>query len=178
LDTGKSACTYRTSFRYRAQLDALEREVGLLPLSLRAFYQEVGGVNFVGWYEDVDGCDPLFVYSFDRELVEGPYEEPPASSDDWADEYAEEALPATEEYYQVVIAPDSYHKVNVSGGSPYAICLPNAAPDAVVLNEEHQTTLVNYLRLCCSYAGFPALEVVPSPLATHLDEVRRDMVLF
>jgi hypothetical protein len=160
------------------QLDALEYEVGLLPLSLRAFYQEVGGVNFVGWYEDEDGFDPLFVYAFDRELVEGPDEEPPIYSDDWADEYTEEEPPILEEYYHVVIAPDSYHKMNVSGGSPYEIRLPNAAADAVLFNEEHQTTLVNYLRLCCLYAGFSALEVVPYSLTTHLDELRRDMLPF
>ncbi|HLZ56291.1 MAG TPA: hypothetical protein VKR06_05020 [Ktedonosporobacter sp.] len=160
------------------KLDALEREVGLLPLSLRAFYQEVGGVNFVGWYEDQDVFDPLFVYAFDRGLVEGPDEDLPVYSDDWADEYTEEEPPIREEYYQVVIAPNSYHKMNVSGGSAYAIRIPNATADAVVLNEKHQTTLVNYLRLCCLYAGFPALEMMPYSLTTHLDELRRDMLPF
>jgi len=71
------------------QLDLFEREVAVLPLSLRAFYQEVGGVNFIGWYQEkpfeddlvIDGWesepplemedfDPIFVESFRRELVE------------------------------------------------------------------------------------------------------------
>ncbi len=66
------------------QLDHFEREVGTLPLSLRAFYQEVGGFNFIGWYKGpsakssftdehllfVKELDPLFVYAFDPKLVE------------------------------------------------------------------------------------------------------------
>jgi hypothetical protein len=158
-----------------ARLDALEREVGPLPLSLRAFYQEVGGVNFIG----AAGWDPLVVFSFDRELVEGPDEEPPEESDDWADGYREEEQPLPEKYYHVVIAPDLYHKAGVGGGSPYEIRISKTATaDAVLLNEEHHTTFVNYLRLCCLHAGFPALEAMPSSLATHLDEVQRDMIPF
>ena len=131
------------------QLGVLEREVGLLPLSLRAFYQEVGGVNFVGWNEEAEIFDPLVVYAFDRELVEGPDEEPPGDSDDWADGYREEEQPLPEEYYHVVIAPDLYHKANMSGGSPYEIRISKTATaDAILLNEEHHTTFVNYLRLC------------------------------
>lgn len=161
------------------QLGVLEREVGLLPLSLRAFYQEVGGVNFMGWDEEAEIFDPLVVFAFDRELVEGPDEEPPEESDDWADGYREEEQPLPEEYYHVVIAPDLYHKANMSGGSPYEIRISKTATaDAILLNEEHHTTFVNYLRLCCLHAGFPALEAMPSLLATHLDEVQRDMIPF
>lgn len=67
----------------------------------------------------------------------------------------------------------------MSGGSPYEIRISKTATaDAVLLNEEHHTTFVNYLRLCCLHAGFPAREAMPSLLATHLDEVQRDMIPF
>jgi hypothetical protein len=161
-----------------AQLDVLEQEIGPLPLSLRAFYQEVGGVNFAGWYEDVDGFDPLFVYPFDRQLIEGPDEGPPAYSDDWALLSLEEEQPAPEEFYSLIIAPDRFHKRNVSGGAPYEIHLPNSAADASLLNEPHGTTFVHYLRLCCAAAGLPELEVLSRSFAKQLREIQKGMLSF
>jgi hypothetical protein len=161
-----------------AQLDALEEEIGPLPLSLRAFYQEVGGVNFAGWYEDVDGFDPLFVYPFDRQLIEGPEEGPPAYSDDWAQLSLEEEQPAPEEFYRLIIAPDSFHKRNVSGGAPYEMHLPHLAADAPLLNEPHGTTFVHYLRLCCTAAGLPELEVLSRSFAGQMRDIQKGMLSF
>jgi hypothetical protein len=56
--------------------------------------------------------------------------------------------------FEVIIAPDYLHKDNVSGGLPYSILVPNAAIDGVLEYERHQTTFVNYLRICFAHGGF------------------------
>jgi hypothetical protein len=150
-----------------AQLDAFEREIGPLPLSLRAFYQEVGGVNFVGWYQDMEGFDPVFVYLFDRELVDVD-EQPKTSS--------AEVQPIKEERYSIVVSPDFYHKMDASGGDPYTMRLPNAAADALLLDERHDTTFVDYLRICCFYVGLPDLEEFQCELSEKLDDLRKKML--
>jgi len=53
------------------------------------------------------------------------------------------------------LAPDSFHKEDVSGGAPYEIALPNPACDADVLNMERSFTFVAYLRHAFSWAGLP-----------------------
>jgi hypothetical protein len=55
------------------------------------------------------------------------------------------------------VAPDGFFKFWVSGGGPYWIAVPNAAVDGILGHEWHQTTLVNYLRICFRWAGLPEL---------------------
>ena len=45
----------------------------------------------------------------------------------------------------------------MSGGAPYSILVPNTAIDGILENESHQTTLVNYLRICLQQGGFPGV---------------------
>jgi len=59
---------------------------------------------------------------------------------------------------ELPIALDSFHKINVSGGGGYDIHLPDTAADAKLVGEWHNTTFVNYLRICCACAGLPGLE--------------------
>lgn len=170
----------RPSATIGEQLDALERRVGVLPLSVRAFYEEIGGVNFVGWYQGKPlreaslteeyenapgGFDPVFVYAFDPDLVEegGVWMYP--QEDDWLHIGAEDTQTSPPEgRSSLIIAPDVYHKANLSGGPPLEIHLQDAHADAPLLYESHQTTFVSYLRLCCSYAGLPALATFSHPL--------------
>jgi hypothetical protein len=58
----------------------------------------------------------------------------------------------------LMIAPDDLHKAGTSGGDPYAMAVPTAAADAVLLNERHDLLFVDYLRLCFRYGGFPGYE--------------------
>jgi len=55
------------------------------------------------------------------------------------------------EYY---IAPSDRSKANLPGYF-YSITIPNAAADAPLENEWHQTTFVNYLRTAFEWGGFP-----------------------
>ncbi len=137
------------------RLQRFEEQAGLMPLSLRAFYHEVGGINFVGrhpaWEQLFEAqrthgiapsnLDPLVVWGF--ELIDHYY----ASLDE-------------ESPFQLPIAADYELKYDVSGAGPYWIEVPDAAADALLRDEWHQTTFVNYLRICLHYGGLPGLQYI------------------
>ena len=142
----------------RARIAELEKPVGPLPLSLRAWYETVGAVNFVGvapedWHIDEE-ADPLYVYPIEAALEE--YADWQGSRQ-WTDDEID-VWP-----YRVPIAPDYLHKYHISGGMWYNIALPKVAIDAQLEAEWHHTMFVNYLRICFRWGGFPGLEQVPKP---------------
>jgi len=129
----------------RSDCAELQTQVGLLPLSLEAFWQEVGMVDFVGMHPSWPrGLDPLVVYApeaaiSDLESVEGQEED--------------------SEPFEASLAPDDLHKDNISGGSPYAVALPDASADFIFRNERHRLLFVAYLRLAIlRWGGFPGLD--------------------
>src|SRR5437762_11826246 len=108
--------------RTEEAIERIEREVGPLPLAIKLFWRRVGSVNFMGAHPDWEGCeypDPLVVYPPSQAIYE-----------------LEEFLGDREERmrfgvpYRVPIAPDSYHKENVSGGMFYNLSVPAVADDA------------------------------------------------
>jgi len=122
-----------------ARIAALEQQAGPIPLALAAWCELVGSVNFIpdpesDWSEGYP--DPLFFGPVEHVL---DYDE-----DNWR-----------RGSYKIAIAPDDYHKADTSGGPPYEIGLPNAAVDASLENEKHNTTFIDYLRLCFKTGGFP-----------------------
>jgi hypothetical protein len=127
------------SARMRATAEELESEAGLLPLSLMAFWQEVGAIDLVGMHPSwPDQLDPLVV-----DPPEGPL----------ADLYDED-----DETF-VSLAPDEFHKDNVSGGDPYGLILPNPAADFLFMYERHDLLFVPYLRFAIlRWGGFPGLD--------------------
>ena len=142
----------------RKEIAAFEKEVGALPLSLRAFYEVVGEVNLIGHHPSLaprDGQiapDPLVVYGFDEGAVE--YDE---DDDDGETPSA------------ITIAPDDLHKADTSGGDPYEMAIPDPRADGELLNERHNLFFVDYLRLCFSFGGFPGydgVDRVPDEIAT------------
>lgn len=126
------------------RISRLENVVGFLPLSLRAFYEVIGGVNLLGKHPKWEsyGLDPLLVLPLNDELVE-----------ECTAEYDEENA-----CWYLAIAPDHYFKDGVGGDGNYEIALPNAAVDAPLLLEWHETTFVNYLRISLRWGGLPGLE--------------------
>jgi hypothetical protein len=143
------------------RLAALEKLAGAIPLSVRAWCEIVGSVNFIGshpdWPEedDIDTFrDPLvaeplldvfdeYVY-WQYGLSEGMFE-------------GEEA-----QRFPLSISPDEFRKAQVSSGSTYKILLPNQGMDATLEGEWHETTFVNYLRACFKWGGFPGFARYPS----------------
>ena len=136
------------------QLDGIDK----IPLSLKAFWQFVGEVNLMGCHSLWPPySDPLVLYSI--EVAKSEYE-------DWR--FAVETDHEIE-LFGIPLAPDYFHKDNVSGGAPYTILVPNATIDGSFENERNETTLVNYLRICFRYGGFPGIQwyngVVPKEMS-------------
>ena len=90
--------------------------------------------------------DPLVVEPYFGDLEDAMNE-----GEDGGEEEEGEGL------YSVIIAPDSTHKTNQSGGSPYCIEIPNPAVDAPLDGDEDYGTFVEYLRTCFRWGGFPGL---------------------
>lgn len=112
---------------------------GPMPISLRAWFEQVGGVALLGSHED-----PLMVTSPRRLLEMIDAEE----AGDWM---------------ALWIAPDDLHKANISGGDPYIVTIPNASADAEFEFEWHRTTFVKYLRKAFEWGGFPGWERDKNP---------------
>src|SRR5258706_338641 len=162
------------------QLAEVERLGGILPLSLRAWYEHIGSVCLVGDYPVADPADPggftnNVQYRQARRQACGTYDL--SSAEAWLAETEHDLDPlyvnpiehAVQQLRQwghmygdrqpaVVIAPDEFFKHGISGGGSYDIRLPNAGADAPLEGEGHRTAFVKYLRTCFSWGGFPRLE--------------------
>jgi hypothetical protein len=119
---------------------------GPMPISLRAWYEQVGGVSLNGSHPAINpkasaepsyAADPLMVTPLGG-LVE--------MLDTEDGEGGKIGL---------WIAPDDLTKANTSGGDPYTITVPNACADARFQHEGNRTTFVNYLRIAFQWGGFP-----------------------
>jgi hypothetical protein len=129
----------------RTDQETLQHAVGPLPISLVAFWREVGSVDFVGRHPEwLKGLDPLAIYA----------PEAAVSHLDARDEMLESMG-----YFEATLAPDDLHKENVSGGEPYAVRLPDPNADFVFRNEKHNLYFVPYLRFAIlRFGGFPGIE--------------------
>jgi hypothetical protein len=139
-----------------SQLDALEAEIGLLPLALRIWFEEVGQVNLNGTHPEwnFDYPDPL--------VVDAPVEFIRSEYEAWTADRGTEWDRGTT--FEVPLAPDYLHKANVSGGAPYGLAVPNGGADGLLLWEPHQTTFVNYLRSAFRMGGMPGWQKEPALL--------------
>jgi hypothetical protein len=140
-------------------IEEIENEAGIIPVSLKLFWLRVGSVNFCGshpeWELDPvcepEGYpDPIVVYPPSAAIAE--------LEDFLADK--EERLRSNFPFV-VPIAPDFYHKADVSGGMWYNISVPAVADDPPLNDEWHKTTFLNYLEIALKWGGFPGLERSP-----------------
>ena len=142
----------------------LEERAGPLPLSLKAFWHQVGSVDFVGMHPSWPaGLDPLVVYPPEAAIVdlEGVDDGPNAL-----------------DQYEASLAPDDLHKDNISGGSPYSIALPDPRADSTILNERNGLLFVQYLRMAIlRWGGFPGLALQKTAFEP-LDALIADLELF
>ena len=152
----------------RALLAQLEDAAGgSIPLSLRAFFEVVGEINFNGDHPSIAPTglditpDPLMFCS------------------------AEEALDMIgsidrddDDPLIVEFAPDALHKANISGGGPYCMEIPHPAADGFVTGAPQQVTLVEYLRTAIlGWGGFPGWKDAESAPA-ELDRLREGLIKF
>jgi len=146
--------------RVDTEIRQLEKVAGTLPMSLRAFYEIVGAVDWIGNHPHLSAArsplctDPLVVLPIGAAL-----------------EYA------GEEGESILIAADALMKAETSGGDPYQIEAPNPAADGILLFERHDLYFVDYLRLVFRHGGFPGYEGIEYP-PPELAELRADLRSF
>lgn len=162
----------------RDRIRQLESLVGPLPVSLLAWYEVVGSTCLMGAFENLAhylspiSHEPTNIYS--DPLVVFPIEAAFESLDEFEPDHPNfEPSPLSE--FLLPIAPDDYHKANVSGGAPFEIRLPCTTADASLLNEWHKTTFVNYLRICFRWGGFPGWERYPDKPNALLKKLSADL---
>jgi hypothetical protein len=180
------------------QFAELDAQVGPLPLSLRAWYEHIGAVNFVGMYPVDDPADPggftcyvQYIRSGARGQSRGrrftphecPHDLDPLFVDSLdsllhrLDRWEQRGLPTKREgMHELELAPDEWLKYGVSGGGPYVIKVPDPAADAALVYEWHDTTFVQYLCICFRWAGFPGLECKTQRPETELAFLTRGLL--
>jgi hypothetical protein len=148
----------------REQLAELEERYGPIPLALRMWFEIVGEI-------DLCGVHPRLSCYVSRapEEQQGPSSDPlvivcMTSADELDYLSAEEEGPFVPTFD---LAPDACHKSNYSGGSPTGVQIPNAAFDAPLISDDQWNGmyLVEYLRLCFQWGGFPGLKDDPKAQA-------------
>jgi hypothetical protein len=148
----------------RKQISRLEKMAGPLPLSLRAFYEIVGEVNWMGHHPRLSPpqgsiCpDPLVVFAVGDALAQC------------------EQMEDDERY--IPIAPDDLHKAGASGGEAYGISTPELRADGELLYERHGLLFVDYLRLVFRFGGFPGYDGFAAGVPAEIASLREGLLAF
>ncbi|MBV9851684.1 MAG: hypothetical protein JO250_18600 [Armatimonadetes bacterium] len=112
-----------------ARVEAMESVCGPIPLSLRAFYEIVGGVDLRGAHPDWPGIyDPLLVASCQKVL------ENLHATREWREQRAREGKPVPP--FSLYYAPDFLVKEGISGVGALYVEGPNGAADAPLSFED------------------------------------------
>lgn len=126
------------------ELATLEARIGAMPLSLRAWYEEVGEVVLVGTHPDWD-------LEYDDALeVRAPGYWVLSEFEEWERRPEEERRP----YFYIELAADFISKAGYGGGT-YMMEVPDPGADGWFLEERHDTTFVDYLRIAFRWGGLP-----------------------
>jgi hypothetical protein len=132
---------------------------GHMPVSIAAFWRVVGAVDLA---PDADADWPAWMPSDQAwqekldPLVVHRLEDAWYSVDEWLEDRAQN-IPEVVGPLEVEIAPDRFHKVNISGGPPCAIRMPDASADAPIKWSEEGARLVDYLRRSIGRGGFAGI---------------------
>jgi hypothetical protein len=165
-----------------ARLARIESQGGILPLSVKTFYEIVGEVCFMGVHPQLSSSFELGNYSIDVYsdpfCVAYPYSdaldyyEATVSTDaSNIDEAGHIIRP-----YALFIAPDSAQKAGDSGGGPYEIYFPDSAVDAPIHDWIKKATFVEFLRENFRWGGFPGFMYSANPPKETLDFLTRDLL--
>ena len=143
---------------------------GYIPLSLEFFYFTVGSVDFTPlWDKKIlhEYSDPLCIASVDEAI------ELMGEDGEWEENMEDFTSEGHKPY--IDIAPDFYHKDNVSGGSPYGIEVTNTKQvDSMFLNTPYNENLffIDYLRLCFEWGGFPNISEYNDNYQSFIDNLK------
>jgi hypothetical protein len=162
-------------------LDNIEANNGLLPLSLRSFYEVVGAINFVGtpfnrpdWPGVEDGLDPLYIAGVEQAFGHRRNEWDEAVHRVRTIDTGDALL--TPWPGQIEIAPCFLHKYFISGVGSVYIEMPAAGADTPVMFEDgplqvegHDLMFVQYLRYAMRGGGLLAFWPGWEPLVPDHD---------
>jgi len=138
----------------------IESSIGELPLALKLFWLRVGSVDLSGSHPDWQASgylDQLVVFPSSYALYE---------LQEYLDD--QEERDRYSQPYVVPIAPDFFHKANVSGGPPYSVSVPAVADDPPLNGTPSPETFLQHVENALRFGGFPGLEQCPGhtwPLA-------------
>jgi len=133
------------------KLDKAMIPFGFVPQSLKTFYKIVGACNFAWDYDTNENfiwncADPIQIMSLD-DLVS--YVTGEDGIFELTEGFENDGVAALQ------LSADYLHKDNISGGMAYSLKLTDKpSVDGQFLNEEHNTTFINYLRICFDNCGF------------------------
>ena len=147
-------------------LENIYKPWGAIPVALNMFYKIVGACNFASTESNISRpwrlADPIQILSLDDILREV------TSSGD--NDYLNECY-LNDGIITIEISADYLHKDDVSGGPAYSIPITKQQViDPPLLNEYHNTTFINYLRICMNNCGFSRI--------THPDECNEYQAFF
>ena len=135
--------------RTQTIIERIESAAGPLPQALKLFWLRVGSVDFSGHHPKWRGCEFL------DQLVVFPPSVALAELEEFLSD-REERMRANFPY-SVPIAPDIFHKADVSGGPPYSLAVPATAEDPPVLDAMPAVSFLEHIEHALRYAGFPGL---------------------
>lgn len=165
------------------KLERFEAEFGSLPLSLWAWFEIVGGVDFRGDHPALCGYD---TWGEPPESSDFRPHDPHTSFPYYADPLCfwdidtavfiledQPGVPIADTLPHHLIEADWCTKAGASG-TVYVISLPSLASDAPLEDEPRRTTFVDYLRTSFKWGGFPGFELHTAP---RFEEWRRQRLL-
>lgn len=166
---------YQSSPYLRNQIDQLEQQYGVLPIVLRAWYDEIGIVSFAGSHPKLNHF--YRGYQIGNTEPYGDALEIEYHNDDLWSFYGQESDQGTlPPLFSFGFASDIDTKAGYSGGGDgYRIVIPAPGFDTPILyyREPHWmgTMIVPYLRTCFEWGGFPGLRHNPQAAAAAKDEL-------
>jgi hypothetical protein len=161
-------------------LKTLDANYGPVPVSIRAWYEIVGSVCFMGTHPNLSYMDSANSRAhnpfYSDPIVIDPIRDPPISF--YADmEFDLTGNEITTPPYCIWLGPDAIQKANLSGGGPTIIMIPNPAMDAPLISEQWDGILfMNYLRQCFRWGGFPGLKDYPDYPKDELNFLTKDLL--
>ncbi len=161
-------------------LERFEANYGPLPLSLRAWYEVVGMVCFMGYHPKLSYLDSwpggTLRPFYSDPIVIDPIKDPPVSF--YADLVFDfTGQDTTDPPYSIWLGPDAIQKANLSGGGPTMMMVPNPGMDGPLISEGWDGVLfMNYLRQCFQWGGFPGFKENPDYPKDELEFLTKDLL--
>ena len=146
----------------------LEERIGLLPLSIRVFYEIVGGAELLGSHPKLSD-HLLDVYSNPLNVAPLVFGELEA----YVNPFYGDPSPEGATLYKIDISPDDAGKAGYSGGF-YSIGIPDPAMDSPLWN--YGGTFVEYLRESFRWGGFPGFKRSNNPPTEELAFLTKDLL--